>query len=202
LCTVNQPNTLIAIQFHRDFKQGNRGIEMTESIYMAAMQHDDPTQTSADLIVAYEAGIHELSASVAGMTPEQVRTRPIPGKWSTQEVVSHLADTEIYFSDRIERTIVLERPLLMDVDEQPYIKHLGYQDFDLTEELNLFIALRRHIVRILKRQPPEAWQRTAIHTGTGLVTLRKLVLQAVRHTRHHLPFIAEKRAAMSKGGPA
>jgi hypothetical protein len=89
----------------------------------------------------------------------------------------------------------------MDVDEQPYIKNLGYQDFDLTEELDLFTALRRHIVRILKRQPAEAWQRTAIHTGTGLVTLRKLVLQAVRHTRHHLPFIAEKRAALSKGRP-
>ena len=174
---------------------------MTESVYMTAMQQDDTTQTSADLIAAYEAGIQELQASVAGMTPEQVRARPIPGKWSTQEVVSHLADTEIYFSDRIERTIVLERPLLIGVDEQPYIKHLGYQDFDLTEELDLFTALRRHIVRILKRQPAEAWQRTAIHTGTGLVTLRKLVLQAVRHTRHHLPFIAEKRAALSKGRP-
>ena len=67
----------------------------------------------------------------------------------------------------------------------------------LSEQLDLFTALRRHVVRILRMQPEEAWQRTAVHSETGLVTLRQLVEQAVRHVRHHLPFIAEKRAAMS-----
>ncbi len=173
---------------------------MTDSVYMAAMQHDDTTLTTADIIAAYEQGIDALRSSVAGMTREQVLARPIPGKWSTQELVSHVADTEIYFTDRIERALVLDRPLLMDVDERPYIQRLGYQDFDLGEQLDLFTALRRHVVRILKLKPAEAWQRTAIHTGTGLVTVRQLVLQSVRHARHHLPFIAEKRTALSKGG--
>src|SRR5262249_4110657 len=36
---------------------------------------------------------------------------------------------------------------------------------------------------------------------TGVVSLRQLVFQPVRHVRHHLPFIAEKRAAL-RGGPA
>jgi hypothetical protein len=166
---------------------------------MAAMQHDDTTLTIADIIAAYEQGIDALRSSVAGMSREQILARPIPGKWSTQELVSHVADTEIYFTDRIERALVLDRPLLMDVDERPYIQRLGYQDFDLGEQLDLFTALRRHVVRILKMKPTEAWQRTAIHTGTGLVTVRQLVLQSVRHARHHLPFIAEKRAALSKG---
>lgn len=30
----------------------------------------------------------------------------------------------------------------------------------------------------------------------GVVTLRQLVLQAIKHVRHHLPFIDEKRAAL------
>jgi len=165
---------------------------------MAAMQHDDPALTNADILAIYEKDIEAVRSSVAGMTREQVLARPIPGKWSTQEVVSHVADTEIYFTDRIERTIALERPLLMDVDERPYPQRLRYQEFDLAEQLALFTALRRHIVRILKMQPPETWQRTAIHSGTGLVNLRQLMLQSVRHARHHLPFIAEKRAALAK----
>jgi hypothetical protein len=166
---------------------------------MAAMQHDDTTLTIADIITAYGQGIEELRSSVAGMSRDQVLARPFPGKWSTQEVVSHVADTEIYFTDRIERTIIMDRPLLMAVDERPYIQHLGYQEFDLAEQLDLFTALRRHVVRILKMKSADVWQRTAIHTGTGLVTVRQLVLQSVRHARHHLPFIAEKRAALSKG---
>ena len=130
------------------------------------------------------------------LTPEQVLARPIPGKWSTLEVVAHLADTEIYITDRIERTLALERPLLIGVDERPYPERLNYQALDLAEQLELFTALRRHVTRILRLQPPDAWQRTAVHSEIGIVTLRQLVFQSVRHLRHHVPYIAEKRAAM------
>ena len=81
--------------------------------YLAATQRDDESVTSTDLIAAYQQGIDDLRAAVAGMTAEQVLARPIPGKWSTLEVVAHLADTEIYYTDRIERTLALERPLLL-----------------------------------------------------------------------------------------
>jgi hypothetical protein len=166
------------------------------SDYMTGMQRDDESVGTADLIAAYEGGTEELRAAVAGMTAAQVLSRPIPGKWSTLEVVAHLAGTEIYFTDRIERTIALERPLLIGVDERPYPERLNYQALDLAEQLALFTALRRHGTRILRLQPPEAWLRVGVHGETGLVTLRQLVFQAVRHLHHHLPFIAQKRAAM------
>jgi hypothetical protein len=169
---------------------------MQYSDYMAGMQRDDASVATADLIAACERGIDDLRTAVAGLTAEQVRARPIPGRWSTLEVVAHLADTEVYCADRIERTIALERPLLIGVDERPYPARLHYQAFDLAEQLDLFTALRRHGTRILRSQPPEAWLRVGVHSETGLVTLRQLVFQAVRHVRHHLPFVAEKRAAM------
>jgi hypothetical protein len=169
--------------------------------YMAATQRDDESVGTADLIAAYERGTADLRTAVAGMTAEQVLSRPIPGKWSTLEVVAHLADTEIYYTDRIERTLALEWPLLLGVDERAYPGRLNYQAFDLAEQLDLFTALRRHGTRILRLQPPEAWLRVAVHSETGLVTLRQLVLQAVRHVRHHLPFLAEKRAALGVGQP-
>ena len=169
---------------------------MQKSEYMAMMQRDDGTLGTTELIAAYEQGIDDLRAAVAGMTAEQVLARPVPGKWSTVECVGHVADTEIFFTDRIVRTIAMDRPLLMSADEKQYIERLDYQSFDLGEQLALFTALRRHAVRILRAQPPEAWSRTAVHSQSGLLTLRQLVWQAVRHLRHHLPFIAEKRAAM------
>ena len=164
--------------------------------YLAATQRDDESVGTADLIAAYERGIDDLRTAVAGMPTEQILSRPIPGKWSTLEVVAHLADTEVYYTDRIERTIALERPLLIGVDERLFPARLNYQAFDLADQLGLFTALRRHGARVLRLQPPEAWLRVGVHSETGLVTLRQLVLQAVRHVRHHLPFIAEKRAAM------
>src|SRR5262245_44760217 len=172
---------------------------MQQSDYMARMQGDDGTLGTAELISAYERGIDDLRAAVAGMTSEQVLAQPLPGKWSTIECVGHLADTEVFFTDRIVRTVAMDRPLLMSADEKQYVERLDYQGFDLDEQLALFAALRRHAVRILGAQPPEAWLRTAVHSGSGLLTLRQLVLQPVRHLRHHLPFIAQKRAALGAG---
>jgi hypothetical protein len=169
--------------------------------YMAMMQRDDDSLGSADLIAAYERGIDDLLQAVAGLTKEQVLARPVPGKWSTVECIGHLADTEIFFTDRIVRTVAMDRPLLMSADEKLYIERLDYQGLDLEEQLALFTALRRHAARILRMQPPQAWTRTAVHSQSGLLTLRQLVLQAVRHVRHHLPFLAEKRAALGAGQP-
>lgn len=167
-----------------------------QSEYLAMMQADDGVPGNAELVAAYEKGIDDLRSAVAGMTSEQVRARPVPGKWSTVECVGHIADTEIFFTDRIVRTIAMDRPLLISPDENLYIERINYQGFDLDEQLALFTALRRHAARILRAQPPEAWSRTAVHSESGLLTLRQLVLQAVRHLRHHLPFVAEKRAAL------
>lgn len=174
---------------------------MQSSDYMTMMQRDDNTLSTAELIAAYEEGIEDLRKAVAGMSPEQVLARPITVKWSTVECVGHLADTEIFFTDRIVRTIAMDRPLLMSADEKLYIERLDYQGFDLDEQLALFTSLRRHAARILRAQPSEAWRRTAVHSQSGLETVRQLVLQAVRHLRHHLPFIAEKRATLGVDQP-
>lgn len=164
--------------------------------YLAQMQSDDGSLTAIELIALYEQQIELLREAASGLTADKLRARPIQGKWSILEVVCHLTDCELYFSERMIRTIALERPLLISVDEDPYPERLNYQSLDINEQLDLFAALRRHVVRNLKAQPPEGWQRTAVHTALGLVTLRKLVLYAIRHITHHMPFIAEKRAAL------
>lgn len=165
--------------------------------YMAMMQ-DDGTPGNVELLAAYEQGIEDLRSAAAGLSPAQVLARPVPGKWSTLECVAHLADTEVFYTDRIVRTIALDHPLLLSADERCYIARLDYQSFDLAEQLALFTALRRHAARILRAQPPEAWHRTAVHSESGLITLRQLVLKAVRHLRHHLEFVAEKRVVIER----
>jgi uncharacterized damage-inducible protein DinB len=64
------------------------------------------------------------------------------------------------------------------------------------EELDFVAATRRQVARTLSLVAPDAWKRTAVHSETGLVTLRQLLLHAINHLRHHLRFVAEKRAAM------
>src|SRR5215831_991145 len=169
---------------------------MQESAMVAYAQRDDPALTPADLISAYEKGVDELRVAVTGMTGEQLRLRPVAGRWSTLEVVCHIADCEQFFADRMKRTVAMDRPLLLGADGFRYPEPLRYQEHDLEQELDLVAVTRRQMARTLKLVGPEAWQRTAVHSETGLVTLRQLLLHAVNHLHHHLRFVAEKRAAL------
>lgn len=164
---------------------------------VADAQRDDDALTAADLISAYERGIEELRLAVAGMTFEQLRSRPVSGRWSMLEVVCHVADCEQFFADRLKRTVAMDRPLLIGADGFRYPEPLRYQDHDLNEELDLVAVTRRQTARTLRLVAPDAWRRTAVHSETGLVTLRQLLLHAVNYLRHHLRFVAEKRAAMT-----
>ena len=60
---------------------------MSAPTTVADAQRDDPDLTPADLISAYEQGVLELQLAIAGMTVEQLRSRPVAGRWSTLEVV-------------------------------------------------------------------------------------------------------------------
>src|SRR4051812_23300146 len=60
----------------------------------ADARRDDEALTAADLISAYENDVEELRLAGAGVAGEQLRSRPVSGKWSTLEVVCHVADCE------------------------------------------------------------------------------------------------------------
>jgi GNAT superfamily N-acetyltransferase len=162
-----------------------------------AFQRDDPSLGPAQLIADYEAGPDLLGAAVAGMTRDALLARPVPGKWSTLEVVCHVCDSEQFFADRLKRTLALDRPLLVAADPPTYVDAVRYHDRDPDEELALVALTRRQVARLLKRVPAEAWQRTGVHTEGGPVTLRQLILHATRHLKHHLAFIEEKRQALA-----
>jgi hypothetical protein len=84
---------------------------------------------------------------------------------------------------------------LLRADGFRYPEPLRYQEHDLEQELDLVAVTRRQMARTLRLVAPEAWRRNAVHSETGLVTLRQLLLHAINHLHHHLRFVAEKRAA-------
>ena len=169
---------------------------MTDAQKVAAAVRDNESLSNATLIDQYLQGVEELRAAVAGMSLEQLQARPIAGKWSSLEVVCHIADCEQFLADRIKRTAAMDRPLLMGADGFRYPAACVYQQHDLEEELTVVAANRRQLARVLRLLPDAAWQRTAVHSEIGLVTLRQLVLHTIRHLRHHVATIGEKRAAL------
>jgi len=152
--------------------------------------------TLSQLTEEYLAGPQVLRRAVAGMNREQLQARPVPGKWSTLEVVCHIADFEPVLADRMKRVIAEERPALIGANEKSFAASLAYHDRDLEEELTIVDMTRRQLARILKTLPAEALQRVGVHNERGPRTLEALLTGAVQHIPHHVKFIVDKRRAL------
>jgi hypothetical protein len=152
--------------------------------------------TIAELIETYSQGPALLRQATSGMTREQLLARPVAGKWSTLEVVVHLADFEPILMDRMKRIICFPKPILFGADENEFVKNLAYHDRDLEEELQLIEVCRKTMTRVLKALPATAFTREGVHTDKGLVTLEAILTGAGNHILKHLPFIHAKRQAL------
>lgn len=148
------------------------------------------------MVDAYLAGPAELRAAVADLGREQRVARPIPGRWSVQEVVCHLADTEANIAHRIKRVLAEDRPEFDRVQPDRMLAALSYHGRDVDEELALIDLTRRQVARILGAAPPEAWGRAGIVNERGARTVAQMLNGAVEHLAHHLRFIVEKRRAL------
>lgn len=149
-----------------------------------------------ELLERYSAGPGLLRAAVAGMSSAQVRLRPVPGKWSTLEVIAHLADFEIIGVDRLTAVLAEVDPVLPGRDETQYAARLNYEARDLEEQLDLIELCRRHVGRVLRDLPEARRGRRGIHSEAGPLSLEQLLERVTGHIEHHLRFLHEKRAAL------
>ena len=154
----------------------------------------------APMIDNYLAGVNVLRQAVAGMSREQLIARPIAGKWSTLEVVCHLADFDPILADRMKRVLAEDRPTLLGADEKRFAAALAYHDRDPEEELAILAHTRSQMARILRRQSDEVLKRVGIHNERGEMTLERLLTGTTNHLLHHVKFINDKRQALGLGG--
>jgi hypothetical protein len=149
-----------------------------------------------ELIANYLAGPQLLRDAIAGMTAKELNAAPVPGKWSTRQVICHIADFEPVYADRMKRVVAEDNPPLRGGDPDVFAANLAYDDRDIEEELHLIEAVRRHVARILKTLPEETFQRTGQHSEDGPLSLEILLKRITGHIPHHVKFIEEKKKAL------
>lgn len=152
--------------------------------------------STSHLIDEYLKGPKLLRDAVAGMTQEQLLARPVAGKWSTLEVVAHLADFEPVYGDRMKRVLAEIEPTLFGGDPDQFAARLAYHERDLETELCLIDCVRRQMGTILRTVSESDFQRVGRHSEAGPLTLRQFLERITGHIPHHLPFLADKRRAL------
>lgn len=151
-----------------------------------------------ELIEAYTAGPGLLREAIAGMSADDLKARPVAGRWSTLEVVCHLADADGVYAERIKRVLAEDGPPLRSMNPDEWQARLAYHERDAEEELRLLEFTRRQMARILRSLAPAGFQRTGHHSEAGPLTLETLLRRVTEHVPHHVQFIQEKRALLAK----
>lgn len=150
----------------------------------------------SELIDSYAHGPKALRDAVDGMTHAEIDAAPVAGKWSTRQVICHLADFEPVYADRMKHVIAEDQPTFAGGFHRQFAEHLAYGERDIEEDIKLMELTRSQMARILRSLPDPAFERTGIHSVDGAMTLRMLLERITNHIPHHVQFIAEKREAM------
>lgn len=150
------------------------------------------------LIDQYLKGSDDLRMAVRGLERDDLLAHPVPDTWSIQEIVIHLADSDLVISDRMKRVIAEDNPQLIGFDETRFAKNLFYADQSIEDAVNLFELNRRQMARVLLKLPEQAFNRVGMHNERGPLKLSDLLAGAVNHLRHHLKFIVDKREKLGK----
>ena len=163
---------------------------------------DHKSTVDHDLIEHYAAGGEKLSLAIRGLTKEDLLCAPPAdanvGRWSIQQVVVHCMDSDLVATDRIKRMIAEDNPSLIGYDENKFGQNLFYDEQPAEQAVQVVDLNRKLFAYVLRRLPPQAWERKGTHNERGVVTAGSYLKSTVDHLDHHIKFIHKKRAHWGK----
>jgi hypothetical protein len=142
----------------------------------------------------------EIAAAVSGLSPQALRYKPAPDKWSILEILGHLADIEIVYAYRLRQMLADKKPVIAPMDQDEWAKHLGYLDIPAPELVALYGLNRHHNLRLLRRLKPADLEKSAFHPEYQQdMTVATLVEKMAGHGANHLQQIERLKREASRG---
>ena len=128
----------------------------------------------------------KIVALIRGLSPRQLTKRPAPGKWSIQEIIRHLADTEMVMCCRARWIAFEEHPTLVPFDQEKWAAGARREKEPLTDTLERFRSLRRSQLRLFRSASKQDFMRGGFHPERGEVTLQEQLETLAGHDLNHL----------------
>ena len=138
-----------------------------------------------------------LPRAIDGLSPQQMRQREAPGKWSIAHILQHLADSDVVWSWRMRLILAQDRPTITGYDQDLWADRLHYDEVNPSDALATFTTLRRANLWLLERASPADLKRVGVHAERGEESLEHLRRLYAGHDLLHLRQIERVRAAVS-----
>jgi hypothetical protein len=110
--------------------------------------------------------------------------QPGPGKWSTRQIICHLADCEIVFAYRLRQALAEEHHVIQPFDQDKWAVH--YEAFDTHTALAVFSAVRDWNVRLISSMTPDHLGKKVTHPERGEMHVALVVETMAGHDLNHI----------------
>jgi hypothetical protein len=145
-------------------------------------------------VMSETAGI--LARIVREHTAEQMRTRPFPGKWTPNEVIGHLTDSEWVYGYRVRLILCEDNPTILGMDQELWVEGQKHNDRDPSELVEMFRSLRNWNLHVWKSLGQKELQRTGNHNERGRESLGLMIRMEAGHDLSHIDQITRYLAAV------
>lgn len=137
-----------------------------------------------DVLVTLGQQIGETLALLRGL-PESVATyRYAPEKWSVNEMIGHMIDTEKIFAYRALRFARADATPLAGYEQDDYVRNSTFNSYPLSELASELESVRKSTLAFFRHIDDEAWTRRGL-ANNAEVSVRALAYIIAGHELHH-----------------
>jgi tRNA-binding EMAP/Myf-like protein len=133
-----------------------------------------------------ESTASRLRSLVLGRPLDVLKRQPAPGRWSVAEILAHLADAEIVAAWRFRTVLATDGVPLQAFDQDTWASAFKYAEADPVLSLELFDALRRGTVALLRRVDRGRYRHAGQHAERGPESVEHLIRLYAGHDVNHL----------------
>ncbi|MGH9503092.1 MAG: DinB family protein [Terriglobales bacterium] len=117
--------------------------------------------------------------------------RYAPGKWSVNESLGHMVDSERVFSYRALRIARNDKTPLAGFEQDDYVKYGAFDQRSLAGLVEEFAAVRKATLLLFRGLDEAAWARRGVASDNE-VTVRALAYIIAGHELHHRRLFQQK----------
>jgi hypothetical protein len=135
--------------------------------------------------------LKDTTAFLSNISETQANYRYALDKWTLQEVIGHITDTERIMSYRLLRIARGDQSPLAGYDDEQYVKEATFHSRSFPDLLKDFSAVRQSTVSLVRSLPEDVWSRKGIANNSE-ISVRALAYIIAGHELHHLEIIKDK----------
>ena len=143
----------------------------------------DPLEVLAQTAVTLTDVVRSNSAAA-------LRTRPFADKWTPNEVIGHLVDSEWVYGYRLRLILCEASPAILGTNQDAWVTGQQHNQREPSELVETFRALRELNLALWKRLSPADLTRTGQHNERGPESLEVMLRMMAGHDLSHLNQIA------------